>query len=352
MHSKRMRLLRLLAAVLIGTVLTGTSVVQAQNDDTNPLPDLLVSGVWVRATADADMDSEDDADDTETDAMQHDMMTPGGVSAGYMTIENRSSQPYRLTAVETIAAPLVEIHETTMQDEVMRMQALDDGLIITPGETIVFEPGGYHLMLLDLRQTLVEGEALILLLIVEALDEDMQPVSGPEFINTGALILNDAPEPHPVIALDAWARPTVAGMALDDFAITQETESSSGQGHSGTATTAPGGASAAYMILLNTGEEAVRLVGADSQVAVETQIHTMDVQDDVMRLFEVEGIDIPAGETAVLEPGSYHVMLLDLQQELVSGQAIVVELRFDDDSRLRVPVALYDRDMRPMPMMP
>ena len=49
----------------------------------------------------------------------------------------------------------------------------------------------------------------------------------------------------------------------------------------------------------------------------------------MMQMQEVESIEIPAGETVVLEPGGFHIMLLDLKRELTPGETVEVTLTFE-----------------------
>jgi len=57
-------------------------------------------------------------------------------------------------------AAKVQVHEMSMNDGVMTMRPLDKGLAIEPGATVKLSPGGYHLMLLDLKGSLKQGEKL------------------------------------------------------------------------------------------------------------------------------------------------------------------------------------------------
>jgi copper(I)-binding protein len=86
------------------------------------------------------------------------------VGAGYLTIVNKGAAPDRLVSVATKAAASVEIHAMSMDNGVMTMRALPDGLEIKPGETVTFKPGGYHLMLMGLAKPLVQGENIELTL--------------------------------------------------------------------------------------------------------------------------------------------------------------------------------------------
>ena len=86
--------------------------------------------------------------------------TPGGakVGGGYLTIENRGTTADRLTGASAGIAGRVEIHEMAMNNGVMTMRPLEKGLPIEPGKTVALAPGGHHLMLLDLKSPLKQGE--------------------------------------------------------------------------------------------------------------------------------------------------------------------------------------------------
>jgi copper(I)-binding protein len=88
--------------------------------------------------------------------------TPGGakIGGGYLTIENKGSAPDRLVGAAADIAGKVEVHEMAMNDGVMKMRPLDKGLTIEPGKTVKLAPGGYHLMMFDLKGALKEGDKL------------------------------------------------------------------------------------------------------------------------------------------------------------------------------------------------
>jgi len=88
--------------------------------------------------------------------------TPKGAKTGgaYLTIENKGSTPDRLVSGSTDAAGKVEIHEMTMANGVMKMRPVDKGLEIDPGKTVKLAPGGYHVMLMDLKTPLKQGDKL------------------------------------------------------------------------------------------------------------------------------------------------------------------------------------------------
>ena len=86
--------------------------------------------------------------------------TPGGakVAGGFLTIENKGSAPDKLVKVSAEIAGKADVHEMAMDNGVMKMRPLDKGLVIEPGKTVKLAPGGYHLMLQDLKGAFKEGE--------------------------------------------------------------------------------------------------------------------------------------------------------------------------------------------------
>jgi copper(I)-binding protein len=69
-----------------------------------------------------------------------------------------------------------------------------------------------------------------------------------------------------------------------------------------------------------------KLVAASSPVAGVVEIHEMVMDGNVMKMRAVAGLDLPAGKAVDLKPGGYHVMLMDLKQELKPGESVPVTL--------------------------
>jgi copper(I)-binding protein len=69
-----------------------------------------------------------------------------------------------------------------------------------------------------------------------------------------------------------------------------------------------------------------KLVSASSPVAGVVEIHEMAMEGNVMKMRAIPGLDLPAGKAVDLKPGGYHVMLLDLKQELKAGDTVPVTL--------------------------
>jgi copper(I)-binding protein len=112
--------------------------------------------------------------------------TPSGakVGAGYFTIENKGSAVDKLVSVSGDAAGKIEIHEMATTDGVMKMRPLDKPLAIEPGKTVKLAPGGYHLMMMDLKNPLKQGDKVPLTLEFEKAGKvqvtlDVQAVGAP-----------------------------------------------------------------------------------------------------------------------------------------------------------------------------
>jgi len=94
-----------------------------------------------------------------------------------------------------------------------------------------------------------------------------------------------------------------------------------------------------FMTIENTGAEADRLISVTSSVAKDAQIHEMGMEGDVMRMRELpDGLEIPAGQTVVLSPGGFHIMLMDLNQPFVEGETVTVTLTFEKAGTVDVPL--------------
>jgi hypothetical protein len=75
----------------------------------------------------------------------------------------------RLVQVTTPVAGVAEIHEMSMADNMMRMRAID-AVELPAGKTVELKPGGFHVMLLDLKQAIKEGDEIPLTLVLEGAD--------------------------------------------------------------------------------------------------------------------------------------------------------------------------------------
>ena len=96
-----------------------------------------------------------------------------------------------------------------------------------------------------------------------------------------------------------------------------------------------------YVTITNTGDEADRLLDAQSSFSPDVQIHEMAVVDDVMQMSQLpEGLDIPAGETVTLEPGGLHLMFMAISQPFVEGETVPLTLNFERAGDVEIELAV------------
>lgn len=93
-----------------------------------------------------------------------DCCSMGGVSAAYMVIENIGDADDTLISVETPVAERVELHETVITGDMAQMGEVEGGIVIIAGGIAHLRPGGLHVMLMELKQNLVEGATIPLTL--------------------------------------------------------------------------------------------------------------------------------------------------------------------------------------------
>ena len=90
-------------------------------------------------------------------------------------------------------------------------------------------------------------------------------------------------------------------------------------------------ASGAFMKL--TAAKTTRLVEARCAEAAVVEIHEMKIENNIMRMRAIPGLDLPAGQTVELKPGGYHVMLMDLKRQLKEGETVPLTLVFETDGK-------------------
>lgn len=95
---------------------------------------------------------------------------------------------------------------------------------------------------------------------------------------------------------DAWARATMPGQPV----------------------------SGAYMNIQSDAD--ARLISVSSPLIPQVEVHEMKMDGDVMRMREVKAIDLPKGKTVSLQPGGYHIMLMNLQKPITAGEIIPLAL--------------------------
>ncbi len=88
-----------------------------------------------------------------------------------------STTDARLVAASSPAAAMVEFHEMKMDGNVMKMRALSDGLALPAGKAVELKPGGYHVMMMGLKQQLKVGETVAVTLTIEGADKKRETLT-------------------------------------------------------------------------------------------------------------------------------------------------------------------------------
>jgi periplasmic copper chaperone A len=114
------------------------------------------------------------------------------------------------------------------------------------------------------------------------------------------LLLSACEANHGVAVLDAWARANAPGQSVG----------------------------AAYMTLLSAQDSTMVKVEAD--IAGTVEIHSMSMDNGVMKMRMLEELPLAAGKTEKLAPGGFHLMLFDLKKPLTAGENIKLTLSFKD----------------------
>jgi copper(I)-binding protein len=130
----------------------------------------------------------------------------------------------------------------------------------------------------------------------------------------GVVSCTTAAAPPGILIEDAWARP-----AAD-----------------------PGGTTAAYFRIRNTGDETDRLLGAETSAAQSAELHRTSMEGDVVHMMPASALDLPPGETVVLEPGGLHLMLVGLGSALQPGDHVLITLAFERAGDLQVEVEVRE----------
>ncbi len=222
----------------------------------------------------------------------------------------------------------------------------DASVMLTPGLN-VWDAAGGQLALTHIEQLHV-GDAFALNLMLA--DE-----SGTAYdFTVGVLIVEEAPQPAPFELILPWVRP-LAEVPMDgdmsDMEATEEAQMGDMSDMEATEEAQMGdmgdmdmgGLTAAYMLLVNVDESDHTLVSVSSPIVGDAQLHQTIVENDVARMVPQEdGLLIPANGFVLLAPGGYHIMLINVTQPLVEGDALPLTLTFENGLSWEVALPVYD----------
>ncbi|WP_296129779.1 copper chaperone PCu(A)C [Pseudomonas sp. Ga0074129] len=97
---------------------------------------------------------------------------------------------------------------------------------------------------------------------------------------------------------------------------------------------------AAYFVVHNKGSEADRLLSASTPVAGKAELHEHIHADGLMKMQQVQSVEIPAGGEVKFEPMGYHVMLFNLKQQAKDGERFPLTLTFEKAGAVEVEIAV------------
>jgi len=90
---------------------------------------------------------------------------------------------------------------------------------------------------------------------------------------------------------------------------------------------------AAYFTLRNKSDEDITLVAVSGSISERIEIHEHTMENGLMRMQKItSGVAIPAGKKTRFKPGGYHIMIMDLNQDIKEGDIVELTLEFDDGS--------------------
>lgn len=161
MYLRLSRILALLVVLLLVTACGGNGDAnESGEEDIEVLPDgLSVRDAWIRPAVLPEGSPTPDPEHAD-----HEDARTGVISAMYLVIENNGSQAVQLVAVETTIARVAELHETQDENGLMRMRPVEMVDVPADGE-VTFEPGGLHIMLVDINQQLEAGDVVPVTLV-------------------------------------------------------------------------------------------------------------------------------------------------------------------------------------------
>lgn len=100
---------------------------------------------------------------------------------------------------------------------------------------------------------------------------------------------------------------------------------------------------AAYLTIANQGKTDDKLIALTSPIAQSVELHTMSMDNNVMRMREVGQLDLKPSDTIAMKPGGgYHIMLVGLKQPLKTGDKFPLTLSFEKAGKIEVSVWVED----------
>lgn len=100
---------------------------------------------------------------------------------------------------------------------------------------------------------------------------------------------------------------------------------------------------AAYMTINNQTKQTYVLTGADSPMAHKTELHSVLMQEGMMKMRKVEAITLLPGQQVILQPGDLHVMLIGVNTDLNKDTLVPICLEFKDSANICIDAPVEDK---------
>jgi periplasmic copper chaperone A len=120
-------------------------------------------------------------------------------------------------------------------------------------------------------------------------------------------------------------------------------------GHPYARATVPGQPAGGGFLKLENKGDADRLLSASAGVSGSVELHSMSMEGDVMRMRQVDAIELPAGKTVELKPGGFHIMFMGLKAPLKAGDSFPLKLKFEKAGEVTVDVKVEGAGKDAMP---
>jgi copper(I)-binding protein len=147
----------------------------------------------------------------------------------------------------------------------------------------------------------------------EPIEKEWNVKKLPSLVITVAMLFSACSPREGIAISDAWIRPAA-------------------QGTNG----------AVYFVIHNYSAAADELTGISIEVAKAAEMHTSQMNGDVMQMDHVQAVPLPADAETRFEPGGLHIMLVDLKRDLKAGDQIELTLQFRDSKDLTLSVPVSD----------
>jgi len=99
----------------------------------------------------------------------------------------------------------------------------------------------------------------------------------------------------------------------------------------------------------NNHDKACAIIGGATEIAARLEVHQQLMNDGMMRMRPVTEVTVAAGETLLLQPGGFHLMLLDVEAPLVPGETHKMSLQTKDCGAIEVTAEVRSLFKKPTP---